>query len=225
MKKVLIAGIGGAAISLATLANAADLPYRSGAASNYDYPPAFTWTGAYVGALLGFGFGGFNGSGATYFGSSPNGGLIGIAAGYNYQSGNLLAGVEADYAWSHISDETTAFPGVYASGTVQGLFTLRGRFGYAMDRLLPYLTVGYAGGNVRGTLSNIPASAVADQTFYANGFTLGAGVEYAITPHISAKAEYLYVDLGSNTYFNNTPNVSSVGANLNLLRAGVNYKF
>jgi outer membrane immunogenic protein len=225
MKKVLIAGIGGAAMSLASLAQAADLPYRSGAPSGYDYPPAFTWTGAYLGAVLGFGFGSFNGAVANYFGESPKGGLIGLTAGYNYQSGTLLAGVEADYAWSHIADETTNFPATYASGSVQGLLTIRGRFGYAMDRLLPYITAGYAGGNVRGTLTNLPASAVADQTFYSNGFALGAGAEYAITPHISAKAEYLYVGLSSNTFYANTPNVSSGGAGLSLLRAGVNYKF
>ncbi len=134
-------------------------------------------------------------------------------------------GVEGDYAWSHISDEATFYRGVTSSGTVQNINTVRARFGYAMDRILIYGTGGYAGGNVRGVLDNAPASAVADQSFYANGFALGAGVEYAITPHITAKAEYLYVGLSSNLYFNNTPNVSSAGANLNLLRGGVNYKF
>ncbi len=225
MKKVLIAAIGGAAISFASLAQAADLPYDRGAPSSYDYPPAFTWTGLYLGANFGFGFGGFNGYGANYFGDSPMGGALGLTAGYNFQSGNLLAGVEGDYAWSHISDSATYYRGVTSSGTVQNIDTVRARFGYAMDRVLIYGTGGYAGGNVRGVLNNAPASAVADQSFYANGFTLGFGAEYAITPHITAKAEYLYVALGSNTYFNSTPNVSSAGANLNLLRGGLNYKF
>jgi outer membrane immunogenic protein len=231
MNKVLIAAIGAAAMSLASLAapscaRAADLPYGSGAPAGYDYPPAFTWTGFYLGANLGFGFGAFNGYGANYLGESPLGGALGLTAGYNYQSGNLLVGAEGDYAWSHISDSASfPRPGVSSSGTLQTIATVRGRVGYAMDRILVFGTVGYAGGNIRGVLNNVPSSAVADQTYYANGFALGLGVEYAITPKISAKAEYLYTSLGSNTYFNNTPNVSSAGANINLLRAGVNYKF
>jgi outer membrane immunogenic protein len=224
MKKVLIALIGGTAIGFASLAQAADLPYRN-APQTYEYAPSFTWTGFYVGANLGVGFGSFNGSGANYFGTSPSGGLLGLTAGYNYQSGNLLIGAEGDYAWSHIADANTFLPGVTSTGVVQNIDTIRARFGYAADRFLAYGTGGYAGANVRGVLNNVPAQAVADQTFYANGFTLGLGVEYAITPHITAKAEYLYVSLASNNFFNNTPNSSTVGANLNLLRGGVNYKF
>ncbi len=71
MKKVLIAAIGGAAMSFASLAQAADLPYTRGAPSTYDYPAAFTWSGLYLGANFGFGFGAFNGYGANYFGNSP----------------------------------------------------------------------------------------------------------------------------------------------------------
>jgi outer membrane immunogenic protein len=224
MKKVLIALIGGMATGFASLAQAADLPYRSNV-QTYDAPPSFTWTGFYAGANLGVGFGSFNGPGANYFGPSPAGGLLGLTVGYNYQSGNLLVGGEGDYAWSHIADSATTRPGVSSTGVVQNIDTIRARVGYAADRFLAYGTGGYAGANIRGVLNNIPASAVADQTLYANGFTLGVGVEYAITPHITAKAEYLYVSLASNNYFNNTPNFTSAGANLNLLRAGVNYKF
>ena len=225
MKKVLIALIGGAAISFASLAQAADLPYRGGAAQSYDYPPSFTWTGFYAGANFGAGIGGFNGPGANYFGSSPAGLLFGLTGGYNYQSGNLMVGAEGDYAWSHIADSANPYRGVTSTGVVQNIDTIRARFGYAADRFLVYGTGGYAGANIRGVLNNTPSMAVADQSLYANGFTLGLGVEYAITPHITAKAEYLYVSLASNNYFNNTPNYTSAGANLNLLRGGVNYKF
>lgn len=230
MNKVLIAAIGGAAMFFASLAatraSAGDLPYRAGAPAGYDYPPAFTWNGLYLGANLGFGFGGFSGYGANYLGQSPIGGALGGTAGYNYQSGNLLVGVEGDYAWTHISgDASYPRPGVSSSGTIQNINTVRARGGYVMDRILIFGTAGYAGGNIRGVLNNVLYPAVADQTYYANGFALGLGVEYAITPKISAKAEYLYTSLGSNTFFNNTPNVSNAGANINLLRAGVNYHF
>ena len=93
MKKVSIAVIGGAAMTFASLAQAADLPYRSAAPGNYDYPPSFTWGGFYAGLNTGAGFGAFNGYGAPYFGDNPNGWLLGFTAGYNYQSGNLVVGV------------------------------------------------------------------------------------------------------------------------------------
>jgi outer membrane immunogenic protein len=225
MKKVSIAVIGGAAMSIASLAQAADLPYRSAAPGNYDYPPSFTWTGFYAGVNLGGGIGNFSGSGAPYFGSDPSGWLAGFTAGYNYQSGNLLLGGEADYDWSRIASDASVFPGVASTGIVQNMTTIRARFGYAMDRILVYGTGGYAGASVRGVLSNVAQSAFADQSYWANGFALGVGAEYALTPHITAKAEYLYTSLGNSTYFAGTPNVSNVGANLSLLRAGVNYKF
>ncbi len=222
MKKVLIALIGGTAMSFASLAQAADLPYRKEAPASYDYPPTFTWTGFYVGGTAGAGFGGFNGGGANYFGRNPVGGSFGLTAGYNYQSGNLVVGGEGDYSWSHIADSASPLVGGNSTGQVQNLTTVRGRVGYAWDRALFYGTGGYAGANIRGVL-NAPGVA-ADQSRYANGFALGLGFEYALTPHVTAKAEYLYTSLGSNNYFV-APNAVSTGANINLLRAGVNYKF
>lgn len=225
MKKVSIAVIGGAAMCIASLAQAADLPYRSAAPGNYDYPPSFTWTGFYAGLNTGVGIGTYNGTGAPYFGSDPKGWLLGVTAGYNYQSGNLLMGGEADFDWSRIASDATVYPGVTSTGIVQNMSTIRARFGYTMDRILVFGTGGYAGASIRGVLNNVPRGSVADQSYWANGFALGFGAEYAITPHITAKAEYIYTSFGSNTYFTGTPNVSSVGANINLLRAGVNYKF
>ncbi len=225
MKKVSIAVIGGAAMSIASLAQAADLPYRSAAAGNYDYPASFTWTGFYAGLNTGVGIGGFNGTGAPFFGDNPQGWLFGVTGGYNYQSGNLLIGAEADYDWSRIASDANVVPGVASTGIIQGVFTARARFGYTMDRILVYGTGGYAGANIRGVLSSFSPQSFVDQSYWANGFALGLGAEYAITPHITAKAEYLYTSLGTNNFFGGTVYGSSIGANLNLLRAGVNYKF
>lgn len=225
MKKVLIAVIGGAAACFASLAQAADLPSYKGGPSYYDYPPAFTWTGFYIGGLAGLGFGSFDRPGSSYFGSSTFGGAFGATAGYNYQSGNLLVGAEGDYAWSHIADETKSVAGGFAgTGVINNLDTIRARFGYVYDRALFYGTGGYAGAEVRGALSAIAPAAGFDQTRYVNGFTLGVGMEYAITPHITAKAEYLYASFGDASYFS-APYATRTSAGLNLLRGGVNYKF
>jgi outer membrane immunogenic protein len=220
MKKLLIAAIG--ATAFASLAQAADLPYNKGAAA-YDYapPPVFTWTGFYLGANAGIGLGGFDG-GQQYFGRNPIGGLYGFTGGYNYQSGNLVVGGEGDFAFGHVADAANPYIGYSSTGVVENFFSVRARVGYAMDRALFYGTGGYAGANVRGALSG-PSTAF-DQTRVANGWTLGLGVEYAITPHFSVKGEYLYASMGDNTYFS-SPNAVSNGVNLSILRAGVNYHF
>ncbi len=225
MKKVSIALISGVAISFASLAQAADLPYNKDAPTAYDYPPSFTWTGFYAGLNLGAGLGSFLGGGNTYFGSNPDGWLIGGTIGYNYQSGNLLVGAEADYDWSHFASSATSAPGITSSGNIENIATIRARFGYAMDRLLIFGTGGYAGAEVAGTLNNYAASAVANQSFWSNGYALGVGAEYAVTPHITLKAEYLFASFGSNNFFALTPNYMSASANVNMLRAGMNYKF
>lgn len=223
MKKVLIAAIGGMATAWASLAQAADLPYNKAAPTSYDYPPAFTWTGAYIGVNAGMGFGGFNSGAQHYFGSGPLGGVYGLTGGYNYQSGKLVLGGEVDYAFSHIADSASPFAGASSTGVVENFFTARARFGYAADRLLVYGTGGYAGGNLRGALFG-PGIGY-DSTHFANGFALGLGAEFAITPHFTAKAEYIYSSLGGSNYFSGTGYNTSSGVNLNLLRAGVNYHF
>ncbi|MBB4199127.1 hypothetical protein CCR94_16650 [Rhodoblastus sphagnicola] len=225
MKKVLIAAAVGA-MAFASLAQAADLPYRKEAPAPYDYAPTFTWTGAYLGVNAGLAFGSFDG-GKRYFGGSPLGGLYGFTGGYNYQQGKLVVGGEGDFAFGHVAD--AASPSLNngaatgsSTGVVENFFTVRARVGYAMDRVLLYGTGGYAGSEVRGALSG--GGFGYDQTRVANGWTLGVGMEYAITPHFSAKAEYLYASMGDNTYFS-SPNSISNGVNLNLVRAGVNYHF
>ena len=221
MKKVLVAAVGGLATAFASLALAADLPYRKEAPAPYDYAPTFTWTGVYLGANAGLAFGGFDG-GQRYFGHSPLGGVYGFTGGYNYQQGKLVVGGEGDFSFGHIADAATPAIGVSSTGVVENFFSVRGRVGYAMDRALFYGTGGYAGANVRGALSG--GGLGYDQTHVANGWTLGVGMEYAITPHFSAKAEYLYASMGNNNYVS-SPNNVSTGVNLNLLRAGVNYHF
>ena len=97
---------------------------------------------------------------------------------------------------------------------------MRGRVGYAADRFLPYVTGGAALGNINATTNGLTTSA-------SNaGWTIGAGLEFAVTPNWSAKAEYLYVSLGK---FNCGPNcgapTDNVSFSANLVRGGINYRF
>lgn len=235
MKKNLLAGLAAkatvalpvilAASSFATGAFAADLPGRSNAPYYYT-PPIFSWTGFYVGANAGFGFGGGTYGGSPYFGSQ-SGGLAGITAGYNYQAGPLVAGIEADLDFGGVAGSNTPRPGTYTSGNVTGAGSLRARFGYAMDHALFYVTGGYTGAEMRGNLadSSRGSNLFYDQSNYLNGYILGFGLEYAVTNNLSLKAEYLYSYYGTANYFGGTRDSVSAGTNFSQVRAGVNYHF
>jgi outer membrane immunogenic protein len=101
------------------------------------------------------------------------------------------------------------------------LGTARGRIGYAFDRLLPYVTGGLATGNVTAA---VPGIGSAGNT--STGWTIGAGVELALTGNWTVKAEYLYVDLGTFdcAACGGTP-PAGVGFATNVVRAGVNFRF
>jgi outer membrane immunogenic protein len=184
------------------------------------YNQVFTWTGFYLGLNGGGGWGQSSWDRTGNFDLS--GGVIGGTAGFNWQTGQVVLGIEGDVDWSGVSG-TTAM--LCAAGCTTGndwLGTARGRVGYAFDRFLPYVTGGLAVGDIG---ASTPGFAGATQTHL--GWTIGAGMEVAIVGNWSAKAEFLHVDLGS---FNCglacglvTPD--SVSFRANLARGGVNYKF
>ncbi|MDI4663363.1 porin family protein [Xanthobacter autotrophicus] len=191
-----------AGVTLAAPAVAADLSGRYPAP--YVQPvAAFTWTGFYIGANAGYGWG-------STVNSDPGGFIGGVQAGYNFQFASpFVLGIEADFNLSGLS------AGGYS---LNYLGTVRGRLGWAFDRFLVYSTGGLAYG--QGSLEILGLSSNSTQT----GWTIGAGAEMAFDRNWSARAEYLYVDLGSATYPTVIGPVES-GINANILRAGVNYRF
>ena len=102
---------------------------------------------------------------------------------------------------------------------------LRGRVGYAFDRILLYGTAGAAFGNVQTGLN--PPSTF-DSAVEA-GWTVGAGIEVAFAQNWTAKAEYLSVDLPNATCTTAANCGGAAGSivsfNENVIRAGINYKF
>lgn len=227
MKQILSAILAGAALSGLAFcpAVAADLPSPA-SAPYYREPPMFTWAGVYAGATAGVNFGRFSEGGSTNFGNMF-GGLYGLTAGYNYQSGPLVAGVEADLDFGSVYGSANPRANVWSSGNVTGTGSLRARFGYAMDRALLYVTGGYTGAAVRGSLTDLSGApnVYANQSAYLNGFVVGAGLEFAVTDRISIKGEYLFNDYGSSGFFGGTRDSLSSGVGFSTLRAGVNYHF
>ncbi|MFG1299221.1 outer membrane protein [Xanthobacter sp. V3C-3] len=173
--------------------------------------PVFSWTGFYIGGSAGYAWGsGQDALGVA--GIDPKGWLAGGQAGYNYQfANNVVAGIEADIAGGGIS---AGAPGLSSSLDLLG--TVRGRLGYAFGPVLPYVTGGLAWGN---NSISIPG---ASQSQTLTGWTAGAGIEYALTEHWTAKTEYLYTDLGSKTY--DALGLSS-GVTSQTAKVGINYKF
>jgi outer membrane immunogenic protein len=198
-----------------------------------------------------------------------SGGLIGGQIGCNKQIGQYVFGGEVDGQWTSLKSSVNAGYAAFtnagnflftdaahteqASSRLEGLFTIRGRAGYAWDRLLLYVTGGLAAGEIKsqtnltfattGSPFGIPfttfsgATHVASTTADRAGWVMGGGAEYAFAPHWSLKTEILYIDLGTVSY--NSPLVAAtpagtVGAGYSwstkirerdeVARIGLNYK-
>ncbi len=201
---------------------AADLPRPSYKAPVYA-PAYYNWTGFYAGINGGYGFGKSDWSGAGGTGSTkPKGALAGITLGYNLQTGSWVWGLEADVDYSWMKGSDSAGTGVCTGSGCETKLTWfgtgRGRLGYAgWDRWLPYITGGVAYGNIKAT----PAVG-GDFNKAKLGWTVGAGVEYALLANWTTKLEYLYADLG--TISGGTPG-NDVTFKTHLVKAGLNYRF
>jgi outer membrane immunogenic protein len=218
MKFLFVAGAG--LLALAGAAAAADLP----PAGTYYKPPAFvpayTWSGFYLGINGGGGLGWSNWDTAGGFHTS--GGLVGGTIGYNYQINRVVVGGEGDIDWSGIRGSTTTL-GCPAGCTASDswLATVRARLGYAADRFMPYVTGGGAFGNINASTPGLAGGSATNA-----GWTIGAGLEFAIAGNWTAKAEYLFVDLGKfNCGISCGAPSDNVSFNANLIRGGINYRF
>jgi outer membrane immunogenic protein len=179
------------------------------------------WSGSYIGIVGGGGFG--QSSHAVPALASADfdvsGGIVGGTIGFTRQFGPWVLGLENDFSWTGIKGSGSA-GGVTFDSRLKWLETLRLRAGYAYDRLMPYVTAGVALGEVEATISPAGAPPVTGKSAHG-GWTAGAGLEYAITQSLSAKAEYLYVDLGKAA----TLALDDVDFRTHLVRAGINYKY
>ncbi len=223
---------------------AADLPLPGGApippSSYYPVSPPVNWGGVYIGLNGGYGLGSSNwtdsrGSTGTF---AANGGLAGGTLGINYAGiGDwVLLGIEGDFDWSGASGSagcsvlfpaTAPQPNASCQTRIDWLATFRFRAGYTWSHFLFYGTAGGATGDYRLASAN-PTST--HNPTPPLGWAAGAGVEYLFNDAISAKLEYLHVDLltvgcPSGTLCSADLTNGKISFTENLIRAGVNYKF
>lgn len=223
MKKFVAGCLILGALASAQSAAAADLSlaplYKAPPAQ---YAPAYNWSGFYLGLNGGGGWGHSWWRDATT-GVGLSGGQFGGTAGYNWQLGQTVLGLEGDIDWSRLqgSNSTAACPGGNCGTSDTWLSTVRGRAGYAFGNILPYVTGGLAVGDIQANAPGFPGGSTTN-----TGWTVGGGIEFALPGNWSAKAEYLHVDLGD---FNCGTACGATNENVSLredvFRAGVNYHF
>jgi outer membrane immunogenic protein len=161
----------------------------------------FSWTGFYIGVNAGYGWSDssdkFALTATGFHGLEPEGGFGGGQIGYNWQSANLVLGVEADIQGSGIEDKATDAIGNIFKSRLDYFGTVRGRLGYAFGPSLLYATGGFAYGGIRNDAISVgPVPFKFSGT--ASGYVVGGGYEYKLNPAWSLKTEYQYINLGRN---------------------------
>jgi outer membrane immunogenic protein len=195
-----------ATVGLTATAQAADYaPYRQPYTVSQPLN-GYSWAGPYLGGNLGYNWGS-----VSFAPAKPSGVSGGVQAGYNWQSGALVFGLEGDMQANGASDTFAAWK---FSNPWFG--TLRGRIGYAFDNVVFYGTGGLAFGSLRA------ANFGATETHTSAGWTIGAGAEFGVAQNWTAKIEYLYVNLSDSRFaITSLPN----GYQFGLVRFGLNYHF
>jgi outer membrane immunogenic protein len=216
MKKLLLAGIAAAAFCSAPVL-ADNTPPKDATYQNAD--PLFDWSGFYLGLNAGGIWGRTNQPIPDVF-MDIHGGLIGGTAGYNWQSGNRVFGIEGDYDWAHLKETQFVSCGTGCTSDFKNFGTVRARLGYANGAYLVYATAGAAFTSARVFSGNGVISGKRDGT---TGWTVGAGIEGMFAGNWSWKVEYLYAHFGKFAVAESDAFIDDT--NLNIVRVGINYRF
>ena len=188
------------------------------AASAADSGPRYDWSGFYVGAQVGAAHGRITATDVT----QPSGGFFtdlvpagtegfkfrktglagGAHVGVQYQWGQFVLGAEGDWTATRIR-ETIVSPYFPDSDTetakIRNYITLVGRAGYAFDRFMIYAKGGYASGKVNFRARDNESLVTYTKNDRQNGYTLGGGIDYALSRHVIFGADYTHIKLGSKT--------------------------
>ena len=230
--KLLLASIVAATCANAALANGI-LPAPQ-PVSVVVAPPVYDWTGFYVGGFLGFASGDYTGFDAN--GRGPvvdvDGGIYGLALGYDFQNGNIVYGGVLDISNGPEGTQPVGTAGPAADSwncfsgecntTINTLVTLRGRVGYAVNNSLFFASAGAAWGDVDGGIFNSAQQGSGNAT----GWAASIGYEHAFSNSSSVSIEFMHVDLGDIPFgIGIAPNSFEGDGDFSTLRVGYNYRF
>jgi len=160
----------------------------------------------------------------------------GLQIGYNYRMDNWVFGVEGDFSALNAGDSVSSieFPGAGPDSVktdIQGIASLRGRIGYAMDEWMFFGTAGYGYTQFNLKSADVFSGTQDNQKFADGGWVAGLGVEYAMTNYLGVRLEYLHYNFGkkqslfpsSNTDIDPGDNVKI--NDVDSVRLGLNYQF
>jgi outer membrane immunogenic protein len=238
MRNKLVSSLAGAVFSFAAsgLAVAADMAVKAPPPA----PPAayYNWTGFYIGANAGWGWGGsveadpVTGGGVARI--HAHGPTAGGEAGFNYQMGSVVLGAEGSLDWMNVNgvDVGCGFGTLTCHGHNTWFASVVGRAGYALDGLLIYAKGGVAWmheefNQVALTGATCAIACTGNATY--TGSIFGGGLEYAIAPNWSIFLDYQNAQFPSQRITSSnsvgTVNVVNIVHHANAIRVGVNYKF
>lgn len=228
--RTCVASVAFASLSISIPALAADMPVKAPSRAAAVVAPPPTWSGCYAGLHGGYGWG--DADDVVPVGVprnlSPDGYFAGGQLGCNWQTQQWVWGVEGDIAGANINDEAQFSGGVspYITHKITALASIRARAGLANGPHLWYVTGGW--GWARATRST---AFTAGPTFSGSakgshdGWVLGAGYEYMISQNWTAKLEYVYYDLGKDTYAFSAFGAPVIDLDLHTVKFGLNYKW
>ncbi|QWG20464.1 outer membrane beta-barrel protein [Bradyrhizobium sediminis] len=223
-------------------ASAADLPAPVYTKAPVMVNPAYDWSGFYVGAHVGHLWGRsrvFDNGVLTESGAPTNGAVGGVLAGYNWQSGPLVLGIEGDFGWSDAQGHGTApppppppLPPPPVIQHAPNTYNLRwdshfvGKAGFASDRWLIFATGGLAIAGLdfqEGVAPGAPPANGISETYV--GLSVGAGVEYAFNQNLLGRLQYIYDDFGSRDYVASDGGTYRLRLTSQTLRGALSWKF
>jgi outer membrane immunogenic protein len=212
MRKLLLSSA--ACLAVISTASAADLRPITKAPPMPPPPPPFSWTGFYIGANVGGKFITNNndarvdvpGDSFLFSRNDINSVMGGGQIGYNWQFGQWVIGIEGDADGQDLNRTTTVgtrtfffVPGDNFTFQSDWQASLRGRIGYAFDRVLIYATGGAAWTQVKGTVNLVGLGSFTNDDTVTGG-TVGGGIEWAVWNQVSLGIEGRYTFYGSQTF-------------------------
>jgi outer membrane immunogenic protein len=224
------------------IAAAADMPLKQ--AAPVPYLPVISWTGAYVGGIVGVGrldqsanengspIGGHGPCGqyASACVSSATGAVAGAEIGYDFQDRYFVYGVTADWTWTdlnHTVQRSSGSSSYSHTAKIDWLASIRGRMGIAVDSNLVYITGGLALAQDKSNLNETGTDYGSLSGVHA-GWVAGGGIEHKFNEHWSFKGEALFYDLGRQTAKGTGPGVgysSEFTSTVVVGRLGLDYHF
>jgi outer membrane immunogenic protein len=201
--------------------------------------PTANWSGPYVGAFGGYGTGSSAQHDNGFVYSPPNNGengcpadghygvrgaVGGVLAGYNYQYNMFVLGLEGDIAGTSIKGHSNfcGSPAHDCGTSVDLTSDLRGRIGIPFGLFMPFVAGGLAVDRISAYDSLFGAAGAKTVA----GWTVGAGIEYKVTPNLGVRLEYLHSQFDPSTVFDIVPGVPErISLKTDIVRAGITFSF